>query len=104
MTLVDDGRTLDGPAAASFDDEGVPTGRTELIAHGMLLSLLHTTYTARRGGTDSTGNAQRCGYRSPPGVFTSNFFVQPGATLVSDILLWALSPVLRTVVIVVGME
>jgi PmbA protein len=86
VTLVDDGRTLDGPAAAPFDDEGVPTGRTELIAHGTLMAFLHNTYTARRGGTDSTGNAQRGGYRSPPGVGTTNFFLQPGATPVSDIL------------------
>jgi PmbA protein len=86
MTLVDDGRTLDGPAASPFDDEGVPTGRTELIAHGTLMAFLHNTYTARRGGTDSTGNAQRGGYRTPPGVGTTNFFVQPGATPVSDIL------------------
>ena len=86
VTLVDDGRTLDGPAAAPFDDEGVPTGRTELIAHGTLMAFLHNTYTARRGGTDSTGNAQRGGYRSPPGVGTTNFFVQPGATPVSDVL------------------
>jgi PmbA protein len=89
MTLVDDGRTLDGPAAAPFDDEGVPTGRTELIAHGMLTAFLHNAYTARRGGTDSTGNARRGGYRTPPGVGTTNFFVEPGATPVSDILLRA---------------
>jgi PmbA protein len=86
MTLVDDGRTLDGPAAAPFDDEGVPTGRTELIAHGKLMAFLHNTYTARREGTDSTGNAKRGGYRTPPGVGTTNFFVQPGATPVPDIL------------------
>jgi PmbA protein len=89
MTLVDDGRTLDGPAAAPFDDEGVPTGRTELIAHGTLTAFLHNAYTARRGGTDSTGNARRGGYRTPPGVGTTNFFVEPGGTPVSDILLRA---------------
>jgi PmbA protein len=94
MTLVDDGRTLDGPAAAPFDDEGVPTGRTELIAHGRLMAFLHNAYTARRGGTDSTGNARRGGYRTPPGVGTTNFFVQPGATPVSDILLRAQGGVL----------
>ena len=94
MTLVDDGRTLDGPAAAPFDDEGVPTGRTELIAHGRLMAFLHNAYTARRGGTDSTGNARRGGYRTPPGVGTTNFFVQPGATRVSDILLRAQGGVL----------
>ena len=94
MTLVDDGRTLDGPAAAPFDDEGVPTGRTELIAHGRLMAFLHNAYTARRGGTDSTGNARRGGYRTPPGVGTTNFFVQPGATPVSDILFRAQGGVL----------
>ncbi len=94
MTLVDDGRNLDGPAAAPFDDEGVPTGRTELIAHGTLMAFLHNAYTAMRGGTDSTGNATRGGYRTPPGVGTTNFFVQPGLTPVSDILLRAQGGVL----------
>jgi PmbA protein len=78
LTLVDDGRLLLGPAAAPFDDEGVPTGRTELITRGVLNGFLHNTYTARRGDTASTGNAERAGYRSTPGVGTSNFYVEPG--------------------------
>ena len=75
LTLVDDGRLLRGPAASPFDDEGVPTGRTELLTRGRLNGFLHNTYTARRGGTKSTGNASRAGYRSTPGVGTSNFFL-----------------------------
>lgn len=86
LTLVDDGRTLAGPAAAPFDDEGVPTRRTELIASGTLMELLHNTYTARRGGTVSTGNARRGGYRSVPGVGTTNFYVEAGTTPVPEIL------------------
>lgn len=86
LTLVDDGRTLAGPAAAPFDDEGVPTRRTELIASGTLTELLHNTYTARRGGTVSTGNARRGGYRSVPGVGTTNFYVEAGTTPVAEIL------------------
>ncbi len=58
FTLVDDGRLLDGPAASPFDDEGVPTGRTELFTRGTLNGFLHDTYTAHRGGTVSTGNAR----------------------------------------------
>ena len=77
LTIVDDGRLLDGPGAAPFDGEGVPTGRTELLSSGMLNGFLHNTYTARRGDTRSTGNAVR-GYRSSPGVGTTNLFVQPG--------------------------
>ena len=79
FTLVDDGRLLDGPAAAPFDDEGVPAGRTDLIGAGVLNGFLHNTYTARRGSTTSTGNASRAGYRSTPGVGATNFYVQPGS-------------------------
>jgi PmbA protein len=86
FTLVDDGRLLAGPACAPFDDEGVPTGRTELVARGRLMGFLHDTYTATRGGTVSTGNARRAGYRSPPGVGISNFFVEAGEASVDEIL------------------
>jgi PmbA protein len=79
VTLIDDGRELAGPAAAPFDDEGVPTGRTELMREGTLRGFLHDTYTARRGGTRSTGNASRGGYRTSPGVGTTNFYVEPGS-------------------------
>ncbi len=80
FTLVDDGRRLDGPGACPFDAEGVPSGRTELFSGGTLNGFLHDTYTARRAGGDqrSTGNAKRGGYRSTPGVGTSNFFLDPG--------------------------
>lgn len=86
LTLVDDGRLLRGPVASPFDDEGVPTGRTELLTRGRLNGFLHNTYTARRGGTASTGNASRAGYRSTPGVGTSNFFVEPGSGSFQDLL------------------
>jgi PmbA protein len=86
FTLVDDGRLHDGPAAAPFDDEGVPTGRTELFDAGVLKRFLHNSYTAHRGGTRSTGNARRAGYKSAPGVGTSNFYLQAGATSVRDLL------------------
>lgn len=86
VTLVDDGRLLAGPAAAPFDDEGVATRRTELIAGGVLNGFLHNTYTARRGGTVSTGNASRGGYRTTPGVGTSNLFIDAGASSFEEIL------------------
>ena len=86
FTLVDDGRLLDGPAAAPFDDEGVPAGRTDLIGAGVLNGFLHNTYTARRGSTTSTGNASRAGYRSTPGVGATNFYVQPGSVSFESLL------------------
>jgi PmbA protein len=88
FTLVDDGRRLDGPGACPFDSEGVPSGRTELFTGGTLNGFLHDTYTARRtgGGQRSTGNAKRGGYRSAPGVGTSNFFVDAGELSFEELL------------------
>jgi len=79
VTLVDDGRLMAGLAASPWDGEGVPTGRTELINAGVLQGFLHNTYTGRRGGTASTGNASRAGFMSPPGLAPTNLFLQPGA-------------------------
>jgi PmbA protein len=88
FTLVDDGRRLDGPGACPFDSEGVPSGRIELFTGGTLNGFLHDTYTARRtgGGQRSTGNAKRGGYRSAPGVGTSNFFVDGGELSFEELL------------------
>lgn len=79
VDLVDDGRLLDGPGAAPFDDEGVPTGRTPLIEGGVLKSYLHNVYTAKRMGGSSTGNARRAGFKSTPGVAPTNLFLPRGA-------------------------
>jgi PmbA protein len=88
FTLVDDGRRLDGPGACPFDGEGVASGRTELFTDGTLRGFLHSSYTARRagGGQRSTGNAKRSGYRSGPGVGTSNFYVEAGAERFDQLL------------------
>ena len=85
FTLVDDGTNVEGPGAAPFDDEGVPSGRTELFTKGVLAGFLHNAYTAHKGGTDSTGNGKR-GYRAAPGVGTSNFYLDAGETSLDELL------------------
>ena len=87
VTIVDDGRVREGPGSCPFDDEGVPSGRTELFTAGTLNGFLHDAYTARRAGEGgrSTGNAKR-GYRSAPGVGTSNFYVEAGASTFEELL------------------
>jgi PmbA protein len=88
FTLVDDGTILDGPGAAPFDGEGVPSGRTELFTAGRLNGFLHDTYTAARmgGGQRSTGNAKRGSYKGSPGVGTSNFYLDNGTTSFEELL------------------
>jgi PmbA protein len=76
--LADDGIDPGGLASAPFDGEGTPRERTPLIGGGKLRAYLHDSYTARRGGARSTGNASRASYRSPPSVSTSNLVLEPG--------------------------
>lgn len=59
LTIVDDGTLPGGLATSLFDGEGVARRRTALIEGGVLKSYMHNTYTARRMGATSTGNAAR---------------------------------------------
>jgi PmbA protein len=86
LTLADDGLADGGLASAPFDGEGTPQGRTELIGGRKLLAYLHDTYTARREGAESTGNAARGSYRSAPDVGTSNLIVAVGESKLEDLL------------------
>jgi len=87
VTLVDDGRVMAGPGACPFDDEGVPSARTELFTDGVLNGFLHNSYTSRRmgNGQRSTGNGKR-GYRSAPAVGTSNFYLEAGESSFEELL------------------
>jgi len=84
--LSDDGIDPGGLASAPFDGEGTPRERTPLIADGKLLAYLHDSYTARRGGARSTGNAARASYRSPPSVSPSNLVLEPGELTLEGLL------------------
>lgn len=71
LAVVDDGLRPRGLSTAPFDGEGVPSRRTPIIEGGVLRSFLYDTFTARKAGAKTTGNAAR-GYRShvahPPGL------------------------------------
>jgi PmbA protein len=86
LVLHDDGLDPDGSASSPFDGEGVARRRTGLIEGGALHSYLYDTYTAHRGGVESTGNAGRAGYRSQPSVAASNLVVAPGALTLDQLL------------------
>jgi PmbA protein len=77
VTIVDDG-TLPGLFGTSpFDDEGVPSRRTVVIERGILKSWLLNTYSARKLGLKTTGNASR-GLTGSAGVGHGNFFLEKG--------------------------
>jgi len=79
LVIHDDGFDPEGSASSPFDGEGVPRQRSALIEGGQLRTYLYDSYTARRGGEATTGNAGRGSYRAQPAVSASNLIVAPGA-------------------------
>src|SRR6185437_6164373 len=81
ITVVDDGTMmLDGIAGfgtSPFDGEGLPTRRTVLVERGILRNYVLNTYTAKKLGMKSTGNASR-GLAGNPGIGAGNFYLEPG--------------------------
>ena len=52
---------------------------TVVIADGVLQNYLHSTYTARKDKTQSTGNATRMSIKVLPDPMPSNFAMTPGS-------------------------
>jgi PmbA protein len=85
LTVIDDG-TLPGLFGTSpFDDEGVPTRRTVVIERGVLKNYLLNTYTARKLGMKTTGNAAR-GITGNAGIGHGNLFMEAGGASPEDII------------------
>ncbi len=85
VTVIDDGTLRGGFGTSPFDSEGVPTRRTVVIENGVLKSYLLNTYTARKLGLQTTGNASR-GLAGNPSIGVGNFFLQPGARKPEEII------------------
>lgn len=85
INVVDDG-TIPGLFGTSpFDSEGVVSRRTNVIENGVLKSYLLNTYTAKKLGLKTTGNASR-GLAGTPGIGPGNFFLQAGAKSLQEII------------------
>lgn len=85
ITVIDDG-TIPGLWGTSpFDDEGVPSRRTVVIEKGILKSYLLNSYTARKLGLKTTGNASR-GLSGAPAVGNGNFFLEPGTLTPTEVI------------------
>ncbi len=85
ITLIDDGTIPRLFGTQPFDDEGVPTRRTPVIERGVLKSYLLNTYTARKLGMKTTGNASR-GITGNAGIGHGNFFLEAGEKTPAEIL------------------
>jgi PmbA protein len=81
ITVIDDGTIvrdgIGGFGTSAFDGEGLPTRRTVLIERGILKNYVLNSYTGRKLGMASTGNASR-GLAGNPGIGAGNFFLEAG--------------------------
>ena len=86
LSIYDDGLFDGGLRTSIFDGEGVPHQRTAVIEKGVLSNFLSDSYSAKKEGKESTGNASRAGYLSTPGIDTTNFHIKPGKKTAEDML------------------
>ncbi|MBV8724974.1 MAG: TldD/PmbA family protein, partial [Candidatus Eremiobacteraeota bacterium] len=80
VTIVDDGRLPGRLGSAPFDGEGVATRRTPVFDRGVLRSFLYDTYYARKLKAASTGNS------TGTGIGPTNFYLEPGAQTLDELI------------------
>lgn len=85
VTVHDDGTLAGAPGSKPFDGEGLPTRRTTVVEQGVLRAYLLDTYTGRKLGMRSTGNAARSA-GDAPSVSPTNFYLVPGTATPEEIV------------------
>ena len=84
--FVEDNARIPGALGSKpFDGEGLPTRQNVVVEEGVLKGYLLDTYSARKMGLQSTGNASRS-FADAPAASTTNFFLRPGTTSPEEII------------------
>ena len=77
LTVIDDGTIPGALGSRPFDGEGLPVRKKTVVEKGRLQSYLLDTYSGKKLGMASTGNASRS-VGEAPGVSPANFYLVPG--------------------------
>lgn len=85
VTIYDDGRMVGGLGSKPFDGDGLPTRKNTIVDRGILTSYLLDTYSGRKLGMPSTGNAARS-VGDSPSVGPTNFYLVPGTRTPEQII------------------
>lgn len=85
LTVIDDGMIPGALGSRPFDGEGLPIRKKIVVEKGRLQSYLLDTYSGKKLGMPSTGNASRSA-GEPPGVSPTNFYLAPGKDSPEQIL------------------
>ena len=85
VTFVDNGTIPRRLGSRPFDSEGTATRSTTGIERGILNAYFYDSRSARKAGTQSTGNASRS-YSTIPSVGANNFYLMPGEMAPEDVI------------------
>src|SRR5690606_4874760 len=85
IRVVDDPHRLRGAGSKPFDGEGVANPRLDLVEDGILRSWILNSATAKQLGLITNGRATR-GTASPPGVGTTNLYMEAGLLSFRDLI------------------
>ena len=77
LNVIDDGTIPGALGSRPFDAEGLPIRKKTVVEKGELKTYLLDTYSGKKLGMASTGNASRS-VGEPPGVSPANFYLVPG--------------------------
>lgn len=91
LDIVDEGTREWGTGTKPVDDEGVSTADKKLVSDGVLTGYIHNSYTAKKDGIQSTGNAIRGNSKSLPGVGVTNLYIKSGGNGYEESLIRSLS-------------
>ena len=86
LNIFDTGLDIGARGYLKYDDEGVPTEKTDLIKDGILVGRLHTRETAAKLGERPTGNARAIDYTFAPICRMRNTCIGPGEASFEDML------------------
>ncbi|MET0387196.1 MAG: metallopeptidase TldD-related protein [Polyangiales bacterium] len=85
VTVIDDPLIVRGPGSRPFDGEGLLSRKNVVVENGVLKTFILDTYSAKKLGKQSTGNASR-GSGGGVGPATTNLILQPGKLSVEQLL------------------
>ena len=86
VSAVDDGTLVREWGSTNVDDEGMATGRTQLIRKGELVNFLADRIGSRQTGHPRSGSGRRQSYAFAPASRMRNTFIEPGEDRIEDMI------------------
>ena len=84
LNILDYGSMEGSPTRRSFDDEGTPVEKVDLISNGEVKNFLYDLQTAGQADVEPTGNGLKGGlisgsdFRSAPSISPTTLIIEPG--------------------------